>query len=348
MVLHFLLRILFVVFTTTFALQALSAAYKGEPDYREAYLYTLVAAVFAAGIAFAEWRFFRLRAARGLVAILFGLAGGVAVSAMLVLLTVLFLRPASESFEDAFWRIQPYIPLLLVSCCYLAITTVLRTKDDFRFLIPYIDFSQRGTQEGGFLLDSSALIDGRVVELGEAQWVPVPVVIPDFVIRELQTLADQEDLEKRSRGRRGLDMAARLQRCAAVRCVVRETGLPHGKAVDPALIRLAGELHSRVVTTDTNLAKAARLEGVTALLVQDAVAASRAPALPGDRLTLALAHPGQEKDQGVGYLEDGTMVVVEGGRDRVGQRVCVRVTRQIQTSAGRMVFAHPEAEPRKS
>jgi len=260
-----LLRILFVVFVPAVAINALSIVYGDKLNPDEAYMYTAVAGVFALAVVIYEWRF-QQEIVRDLVAIVFGTAVGLLVSLLIVLIVLAFFLPSSvtleglplplgEAFTQAFWRVQPWIPLILLACCYISITVVLQTKGDFRFLVPYIDFSQRGTQEGGILLDTSAIIDGRIVDICETRIIAMPLIIPDYVIHELQTLADSPNRMKRTRGRRGLDIVARLQKSEAARLVIRETEAPGTMPVDQLLVATAKEINGRIVTTDFNLNK---------------------------------------------------------------------------------------------
>lgn len=349
MILKVLLRILFVVFSAWFAVTALQVGGGADAnDFNVTLLYTAVATVFSLGVVFYEWRFQR-GVVRELVAIVFGMATGLAVSALLILMMIAFFMPSASQAESdigtaltaAFWMVKPWIPLVLLACCYIAITVVIETKDDFRFLVPYIDFSQRGTQEGGLVLDTSAIIDGRFADMINTHVISVPVVIPDFVIRELQTIADSSDKMKRLRGRRGLDIVSQLQKTEAARVVIRESAVPATGPVDDELVRLTKEINGRIVTTDFNLNKVSQIEGLHVININDIANTMRPSVLPGDTLKLKIIRPGQESGQGVGYLEDGTMVVVEHARESIGEEIETEITGSIQTSAGRMIFAKP-------
>ncbi len=350
-----LLRILFVVFVPSVAIKALTMVY-GEDKLSpsEVYAYIAVSTVFAIAVVIYEWRF-QKEIVRDLVAIVFGTATGLMVSVLIVMIAVAFFLPSSvtlsgsplplsEAFTQAFWRVQPWIPLILLACCYIAITVVLQTKGDFRFLVPYIDFSQRSTQEGGLLLDTSAIIDGRIVSICKTRIISVPLVIPDYVIRELQTLSDSTNKVKRMRGRRGLDIVADLQKSDSLRVVIRETEVPPGRPVDEELVATAKEINARIVTTDFNLNKVSRIEGVVVVNINDLANAMKPTVMPGEQLQLKIIKPGQEAGQGVGYLEDGTMVVVEEAKKHIGQTIIIDITGQIQTSAGRMIFGKPAEE----
>lgn len=358
MILKILLRILFITFVVGFVVNAYSVAYGEMADYPYMVLYALVSAVIAGLFVYFEWRLQR-SIVRELVAVIFGMAGGLAVTALLAMIAIVFLVPSIALGEIEAGRvvtlagalvltleqIQPWIPLVLVLCMYSGITIVLQTRDDFRFLIPYIDFSRRGTREGGMLLDSSALIDGRIADILDTKLVNSPIIITDYVIRELQALADSRDGMKRERGRRGLDIVRRLQKMDTPRVTVHQTIGTIDRPVDEELVRTAKELHARLVTTDFNLNKVGQIEGLAIVNVNDIAAAVKPVVLPGQTMKLKLVRAGQAEGQAVGYLGDGTMVVVEKSADKIGETVEIEVTGSIQTSAGRMIFACPPGMP---
>ncbi len=232
--------------------------------------------------------------------------------------------------------------LAVCVCCYVAITCILRTKDDIRLIIPYIEFSKQLRGPRPLLLDTSVIIDGRIADICETGIVESPLVIPKFVLRELQDIADSRDRTKRNRGRRGMDMLHRIQRNKNVEVTKSDAALPDIDAVDAKLVELAKRISGRLVTTDFNLNKIAQLHDVPVLNVNDLANAMKPVVLPGEVMNLELIKPGEEPGQAVGYLDDGTMVVVDGARDRIGQDVGISVTSVIQTSAGRMVFGKVE------
>jgi uncharacterized protein YacL len=228
---------------------------------------------------------------------------------------------------------------------YLAISFILQTKDDFRFIIPYIEFSKQAKGGRPLLLDTSVIIDGRIADIAETRFLDSPVVVPQFVLRELQGIADSSDRLKRNRGRRGLDILNRLQATPDVDITIDDTAVAAAadEGVDQMLVRLAGRLSGRIVTNDYNLNKVAKLHGVQVINVNDLANALKPAVLPGEEMEVSVIRPGQEQGQGVGYLEDGTMVVVEDGRDKIGHTVEITVTSVLQTSAGRMIFGRIEA-----
>lgn len=191
-----------------------------------------------------------------------------------------------------------------------------------------------------YVLDTSAIIDGRIADVMETRIFDNPLVVPQFVIRELQSIADSSDRLKRARGRRGLDILNRLRtaRHNPLQIEERESNELGERPVDEKLVLLAQRIGGAVVTGDFNLNKVARLHGVDVINLNDVAAALRPVYLPGEALEVHLVKPGEEPGQGVGYLDDGTMIVVEQGRERINQTVSITVTSVLQTSAGRMIF----------
>jgi len=193
---------------------------------------------------------------------------------------------------------------------------------------------------GGFkLLDSSAIIDGRIIDICDTHFLSGTLICPRFLVNELHSLAESPDQLKRARGRRGLDILARLQESKEIPFRVLDKDVPDIADIDAKTVRLARELGAQVITTDFNMHKLASLEGVTALNVNDLSTALKPVVLPGENMSLFVMKEGKEKEQGVGYLDDGTMVVVEDGRRWIGRRIEVAVYSILQTSAGRMIFA---------
>lgn len=188
------------------------------------------------------------------------------------------------------------------------------------------------------LVDTSALIDGRIVELCRTGFLEGVLVIPRFVLHELQRVADSEDPLKRNRGRRGLDVVARLKELGQPEVRIEDMEIEEHATVDATLISLARLMDIPLLTTDYNLKKVAELQGVRVLNVNELAEAVRPVVLPGEVLKVSIVREGKEPGQGVGYMEDGTMVVVEGGKELIGQEVEALVTSVLQTSAGRMIF----------
>ncbi len=240
--------------------------------------------------------------------------------------------------------VQMVIGLLL---CYGCISLLLQTRNDFRFIIPYVEFAKEAKELHPYILDTSVVIDGRIVDIFDTNLVDNPLVIPRFVITELQTIADSSDKMRRTaRGRRGLDILNQLRADECVDLQIFDRELPEfvGQPVDMRLVLLAKHLDGKVVTNDYNLNKVARLHGVTVININDLANALKPVFLPGERVEVHIVKAGEESGQGVAYLDDGTMVVVEGGRDRINRDVTIVVTSVLQKSAGRMIFGRFEAE----
>jgi len=228
--------------------------------------------------------------------------------------------------------------------CYLCISLLMQTKDDFRFVIPYVEFAKdvKGTKP--CILDTSVVIDGRIADVVETGIFDAKLVMPKFVISELQGIADSSDRLRRSRGRRGLDILNKLRNSPDIDLEIFDRELPEfgGQPVDLKLVVLAKHLQGKLITNDYNLNKVARLEGVKVINLNDLANALKPIFLPGEQIEVRIVKPGEEPGQGVGYLEDGTMVVVESGRDHITKQVSIVVTSVLQTSAGRMVFGRVE------
>jgi len=232
-----------------------------------------------------------------------------------------------------------------VVCCYLAVSFILQTKDDVRFVIPYVEFAKDSKGAKPFVLDTSVIIDGRIADMATTSIFEAELIVPRFVLHELQAIADSGDKLKRTRGRRGLDMLNKLQAGGNVDVrmldVVPEKS-SSGAGVDEMLVDLSLQLNGKVVTNDYNLNKIAQLRGVTVININDLANALKPVVLPGEPLAVKIVKPGEEAGQGVGYLDDGTMVVAEGGRDHISETVQLTVTSVLQTSAGRMIFGRTE------
>ncbi len=242
------------------------------------------------------------------------------------------------SAESAF---TPWALLILgMVLCYTCISILMQTKDDFRFIIPYVEFAKEIKGLKPYVLDTSVVIDGRIADVIETRIVDNQIIMPQFVVAELQAIADSSDRLRRGRGRRGLDILNRLRSDPKVDLVVFDRELPEfaGQPVDQKLVLLAKHLEGKVVTNDYNLNKVAKLHNVGVINLNDLSNALKPLFLPGESMEVRIMKPGEEHGQGIGYLEDGTMVVIEGGRDHIGHSVQATVTSVLQTSAGRMVF----------
>ena len=191
------------------------------------------------------------------------------------------------------------------------------------------------------LLDTSAIIDGRIADISQTGFVSGALVVPRFVLNELQRIADSADTMRRNRGRRGLEMLNRLQKDTTVPIEITDADIEDVAEVDGKLVQMARNLHCPIITNDFNLNRVAELQGVKVLNINELANAVKPVLLPGEDIYIKIMQDGKELGQGVGYLDDGTMIVVEGGRQHMGTTIEVTVTRVLQTVAGRMIFAHP-------
>ncbi len=192
------------------------------------------------------------------------------------------------------------------------------------------------------ILDTSVIIDGRIADICKTGFLEGTLVIPGFVLEELQHIADSSDVLKRNRGRRGLDILNKIQKELPIKVEIYEGDFEEISEVDSKLVKLAKVTSGMVVTNDFNLNKVCELQGVSVLNINDLANAVKPVVLPGEELNVQVIKDGKEQHQGVAYLDDGTMIVVEGGRDHIGKHLDVVVTSVLQTSAGRMIFAKPK------
>jgi uncharacterized protein YacL len=255
--------------------------------------------------------------------------------------------PSSQSRELAQRRALVTL-FITIFCCYISVSTLLQTKDEFRFIIPYVEFSRQVKGARPLVLDTSVIIDGRIADICDTRFIDTKLIVPRFVLQELQSVADSSDKLKRNRGRRGLDMLKRMQNNSKIELVMHDANLPELRdvqKVDERLVVLAKALGARVVTNDYNLNKIAQLQGVEVINLNELANSLKSVALPGEIMNVRLVKPGDQIGQGVGYLEDGTMVVVEQGRSHIGQEVGITVTSVLQTPAGRMIFGRIDQRP---
>lgn len=269
-----------------------------------------------------------------IVAIGFGLAFGALVSAPLAL--------SLSYLPDPLGRIMPLLGA--VALCSLAVAVALMRKRDL--IAPWLKV--RGGKSGPapdarpLLLDTNIAIDGRVIDLAKSGFISGRVLIPRFVLDELQRIADSDDHQRRARGRRGLEVLTELGTLPLLTIDHIEDPVVEEREVDAKLMVLARTRNAAILTNDFNLARVARLRSIQVLNINELTNALRPAVLPGEELLLTVTQEGRETGQGVGYLADGTMVVVDGGRPLVGKHVPVTVTRLLQTGAGRMIFATPK------
>ena len=268
-----------------------------------------------------------------------GLLTGLAISALLY--------PAVAGLTGA-GLIVPAVLTLFFG--YMGLRIGLRKKEDMAAALQAVLASRKVPEpedkgpryEEHKILDTSVIIDGRIADICKTGFIEGTLVIPEFVLEELQHIADSSDLLKRNRGRRGLDILNKIQKELDVRVLIYEGDFEEIGEVDSKLVKLAKALRGKVVTNDFNLNKVCELQGVSVLNINDLANAVKPVVLPGEEIVVQVIKDGKEHGQGVAYLDDGTMIVVEGGRDFIGTTMEVLVTSVLQTSAGRMIFAKPK------
>ncbi|ACA58749.1 PIN/TRAM domain-containing protein [Candidatus Desulforudis audaxviator] len=246
------------------------------------------------------------------------------------------------------WFGQAFSILLAICLVYLGINVAVKKRDEIIGLFGNLSRFGRGEKSGrgeAKLLDTSAIIDGRVADLCKSGFLDGTLIIPGFVLEELQHVADSGDILKRNRGRRGLDIVNQIRRQTDVRVQIYESvkGLEDANGVDAKLVKLSKKLGAKIITTDFNLNKVAEIHGIRVLNINELANALKPVVLPGEEMVIQIIKDGKESGQGVGYLDDGTMIVVDGGKKYIGHGIRVLVTSVLQTTAGRMIFARPKA-----
>jgi len=283
-------------------------------------------------------------------AIVFGATIGIIIAHLAYFLLLLVIDPMMRGSIDEQIMDQYALTvkiLLSVVFAYLFVLLIHKNRDRFNFIIPYVEFRRERRGGSALLVDTSAVIDGRLAELCNTRIIEGPLIVPKFVLRELQALADSAEKLKRIRGRRGIDLLNRLRKNPSVVVQIDEGRVPGAPDVDAKLIKLAETVDARLLTTDVNLTKIATVHGVRVVNIHQVAEALKPAVLPGERLSIALRRRGEAQGQAVGYMDDGTMVVVENARQLVGSEVDVVITRLLQTATGRIVFAGlPQGEDR--
>ena len=352
--------VIVLAFTTSFAFR--SAVYLQGPTYVSLYILVPAMSAFALVMVDMFWRRKHLQVLSGLFfGLLAGLVIAYVLSLIVDLVGNVFAVPPAETETIATSHLspappvvittqpideqvhpQPVPPLLAVplaaqtpildllkvllgaSAVFLCVSFVLQTKDDFRFVIPYVEFTKQTKGARPLLLDTSVIIDGRIVDIADTGIIEAQMIVPRFVLGELHTIADSDDKLKRNRGRRGLDILNRLRENKKIDLQIADLHAPAIERipeVDAKLVALGKHLDAKVVTNDYNLNKIARLRGVDVININDLANALRPAVLPGESMSIKIIKPGEESGQGVGYLEDGTMVVAEQARASVGQEI---------------------------
>jgi len=268
---------------------------------------------------------------RGLSSMVFGLLLGMVMAKLTS--DILTLLPLDVSMQSTMRAV------LTIIFSYLGAVMALRGKDEFNIIIPYVRFKRQELAEQVILLDTSAIIDGRIWDIYKTNFLGGRLVVPRFVLQELQTLSDSNDEIKRQRGRRGVEILRNMQKDPAMDIRIQEDDVPEVEEVDAKLVRLAKLMEARIFTTDFNLSRIAVIQGVSPLNINDLLHAVKPAVFTGEEMDVRLVKEGKEADQAVAYTEDGSMIVVAGGRNHVGKKVHVLVTSILPTQGGRMIFA---------
>jgi uncharacterized protein YacL len=332
-----ILRCVFIAVAITLAFQFVGAPWSEGENKWLPWLGFFGVLIAAGGVLAADSAIRRKRLGT-ITAVYFGMIIG-------LFLTYVFQLALTPLLSQANTDLANWLKLALATIvCYTCISVLLQTKDDFRFIIPYVEFAKEVKGLKPYVLDTSVVIDGRIADIVETRIIDNQLIMPQFVIAELQAIADSGDKLRRNRGRRGLDILNKLRSDSKVDLMIYDRELPEfaGQTVDQKLVLLAKHLEGKVVTNDYNLNKVAKLHNVGVINLNDIANALKPVFLPGEHVEVRLVKPGEESGQGVGYLEDGTMVVIEGGRDHIGEDIAAAVTSVLQTSAGRMVFGRYE------
>lgn len=268
---------------------------------------------------------------RGLSSMVFGLVLGMIMAKLIT--DILSLLP----FGEVVHSILKVVLTLVFS--YLGAVMALRGKDEFNIIIPYVRFKRQDVREDLVILDTSAIIDGRIADIYKTKFFEARLVVPRFVLQELQHIADSDDTLKRQRGRRGMEILRTMQKDTNFDIKIHEDDMTGAADVDGKLVALAKIMEAKVCTTDFNLNRIAAIQGVKILNVNELANAVKSVVFAGEIMEVKLIKEGKEAEQAVAYMDDGTMIVVADARRMIGQKTKVEVTSVLQTQAGRMIFA---------
>ncbi len=324
-----LLRILFVVFCACLGAQI------GNSVWSAPYLGLFGGTAFGLALVLVD-RLLKGFSLRMFSSATFGLFLGLVASHLLVSSNFL-----ARTSDDTRWAISLVV---YFSFSYLGMMLAMRSnRDEFAMIIPYIRFREQSAQEAPVLVDSNIIIEGRLPDVAATGFLSTSFVVPRFILEELQTLADSQDLIKRDKGRAALARLEQMQNNPALQVTITESGLDPFAATDSKLVQLAKMMNARLLSNDGNLCSIARMQGVTALNLNDLARAMRPALTAGDEVDLALTKEGRDAHQAVGYLPDGTMIIVNHARPHIGKTVRICISSVLQTSAGRLFFAELRA-----
>jgi uncharacterized protein YacL len=280
---------------------------------------------------------------RALSAVTFGLGVGLLVAHMVSISPLLDVNPQRGDPMDPATIYLIRLSLFVV-CPYLAAVIALRGKDEFNLVIPYVRFVPREVDVPLVVVDTSVLIDGRIARVCETGFLSATLVIPRFVLNELRAVADSTDPHKQARGRRGLEVLNELRKIKNLEISIPESEVTRREDVDAKLVFLAQSMRAKLLTTDYNLAKMAEFHGVPWLNLNSLAKSLRPELMLGERIEVDLVKPGKEEGQAIGFIEDGSMVVVGDGRPHIGHRIQVEIASVLPTAGGKMIFARRVGE----
>ncbi len=289
-----------------------------------------------------------------------------AISFLLSLTIIFFIRKIEKSEFSKFWGglIGFFLGIIISSLLYKIISPFnikwleliirvtfpligvgfgIKKNDWFKFSTLKRSLMESKSSSSIKIMDTSAIIDGRIADLCETGFLEGKIIVPSFVVNELQQVADSSDPIKRQRGRRGFDFLQQIKKCPNIDFIVAEKSYPDIKEVDLKLLQMAKEIGGKIITTDYNLNKLAKIQEIKILNINELANSLKPVVLPGEKINVYILKEGKEKDQGVAYLEDGTMVVVDNARKMIGQTVEITVTSVLQTVAGKMIFGRYES-----
>ena len=345
---------LFIFGALSFSLGTVISAFVGVHDTGEMFLYQVVFALLGGLSGFILIPYFTTRPARAIRRRLGNLSAETLFAGLIGLivglLTAALLAFPLSLLPPPFGQVLPFIGVAAFS--YFGVSLFVMRQGDLLGLVSAL--SGRGSENGTssswtnlnrtILLDTSVIIDGRVSDIAKTGFLPGTLLIPRFVLNELQYIADSPDGLRRQRGRRGMEVLAELQKIPSILVRISDINAEGVREVDDKLVVLARQLKCPILTNDFNLNRIAELQGVTILNINELANAVKSVVLPAERMNINIFQEGKEHDQGVGYMDDGTMVVVENGHNYIGEYKDVVVTKVLQTAAGRMIFARVEEE----
>jgi uncharacterized protein YacL len=319
-----LLRILFILIFT-----GMGFALGGD----KAFISAAVGLVVSSVIVLVEL-FGRKVSLKGLSSAVFGILLGLVLGWIFSVTLDRFPLPEDIPTE-AIDNIKLFVTFIFV---YLGLTLGIKGKDEFNLVIPYVKFKRQELREEVVVIDTSSIIDGRILDIVKTGFIEARFIVPRFVLNELHVLADSTDHMKRQKGKRGIEILHSLKKESNIEIEIYDQAIETVKSVDEKIVKLAQDLDTKIVTTDYNLNRIAQLQGVKVLNINDLANALKPTFIAGQQFSLKLIKEGKEHNQAVGYLEDGTMVVVEGAKRLIGKTVLIEVTSVLQSSSGRIVF----------